>query len=199
VQRGNSDFDVRHTFSGGLSWELPVARRNRLIEELTSHWGIDGRIFARTGFPVTLNGNLLTDPGTGNQYYSGVDLVRGEPIYLYGSQYPGGRALNTLAFAVPTGTNSGDAPRNFVRGFGAFQTNLAIRREFPIHEKCILQFRAEAFNIFNDPTFGLIDTTLTDATFGRATQMLNQSLGTVASQYQQGGPRSLQFALKIMF
>jgi hypothetical protein len=63
----------------------------------------------------------------------------------------------------------------------------------------MLQFRAEAFNILNHPNFGYVDPYLTDATFGQATQMLNQSLGTVASQYQQGGPRSLQFALKFVF
>ncbi len=41
--------------------------------------------------------------------------------------------------------------------------------------------------------------TLTTATFGQATKMLNESLGTVASQYQQGGPRSMQFMLKLAF
>ena len=79
------------------------------------------------------------------------------------------------------------------------QVNLAARREFPLHDRVMLQFRAEAFNILNHPNFGYVDPYLTDATFGQATQMLNQSLGTVASQYQQGGPRSLQFALKFVF
>ena len=58
---------------------------------------------------------------------------------------------------------------------------------------------AEAFNLLNHPNFGYIDPYLTDATFGEATQMLNQSLGTLASQYQQGGPRSMQFALKLIY
>ncbi len=74
-----------------------------------------------------------------------------------------------------------------------------MRREFHLRDAVALQFRAEAFNILNHPNFGLIDPTFTDATFGQATQMLNQSLGTVASQYQQGGPRSMQFALKLLF
>jgi hypothetical protein len=62
-----------------------------------------------------------------------------------------------------------------------------------------VQFRAEAFNLFNHPNFGYVQPFLTNATFGKATAMLNQSLGTVASQYQQGGPRSMQFALKLIF
>ena len=93
----------------------------------------------------------------------------------------------------------GDAPRNFVRGFGEAQLNLAARREIHLHDPFVLQFRAEAFNLLNHPNFGYVDPTYTDATFGQATQMLNSSLGTVASQYQQGGARSMQFALKLLF
>jgi hypothetical protein len=127
-------------------------------------------------------------------------LLRLQKIYLHGSQYPGGRALNPAAFELPTDPNGvGAAPRNFVRGFGATQVNLAARREFKIVDHTRLQFRAEAFNILNHPNFGYVDPYLTSATFGVATRMLNQSLETVASQYQQGGPRSMQFALKILF
>jgi hypothetical protein len=86
-----------------------------------------------------------------------------------------------------------------VRGFGAWQINLAVRREFPIHDKVRLQFRAEAFNVLNHPNFGQIDPTIGDLLFGQATQMLNQSLATLGSQYQQGGPRSMQFALRLTF
>ncbi len=56
-----------------------------------------------------------------------------------------------------------------------------------------------SFNLLNHPNFGYVDPTYTNATFGQATKMLNASLGTVASQYQQGGARSMQFALKLTF
>jgi hypothetical protein len=86
-----------------------------------------------------------------------------------------------------------------VRGFGTTQVNLAVRRDFSLHDLVVLHFRAESFNLLNHPSFGYIDPTYTDATFGQATKMLNASLGTVASQYQQGGARSMQFALKLTF
>jgi hypothetical protein len=86
-----------------------------------------------------------------------------------------------------------------VRGFGDAQANIAARRSFAVYGSLRLQFRAEAFNILNHPNFGFIDSTLTDTLFGESTQMLNQSLGTIAPQYQQGGPRSMQFALKLQF
>jgi hypothetical protein len=161
---------------------------------------------ARTAFPITLQGSLFTDPATGNLNYGNVNVVPGRPLYLYGSQYSGGRALNggpnttaATAALVAAGTGTGNAARNFLRGFGAVQVNAAARREFHLYDNFTMQFRAEAFNILNHPNFGYVDPTLTNATFGTATKMLNASLGTVAAQYQQGGPRSLQFALKLQF
>ena len=191
--------DVRHNLEGGISWDLPRVTGNKLVQAVANNWGLDGRVIARTGFPVSLCGAQLIDPATGSQYCDGLNLVPNEPLYLYGSQFPGGRAINPAAFSAPNSGSLGNAPRNFVRGFSAWQINLAVRREFPIQERLRLQFRAEAFNILNHPNFGLIDAALSDATFGQATQMLNQGLATVASQYQQGGPRSMQFALKFLF
>lgn len=199
VLRGNSDYDLRHNLAGGISWDIPATLKGGLGRTLLGGWGADGRIMARTGFPVTLQGNLLTDPGTGNQYYSGLNLINGVSTYIYGTQYPGGRAINKGAFTLPGSASSGNAPRNFVRGFDATQINLAVRREFPLPRELKIQFRAEAFNLLNHPNFGYIDSVYSSATFGQATNMLNQSLGTMASQYQQGGSRSLQFALKLAF
>jgi hypothetical protein len=197
--RGNSDFDVRNNFSAGLSWDLPSNYDGKILRAVLNQWGVDGRIVARTAFPVTLQGNYTVDPTTGSQYYGNLSLVPNQPIYLGGVQYPGGRAINPAAFAYPTGTEQGDAPRNFVRGFGTDQVNLAVRRDFPVYDRLTLDFRAEAFNVLNHPNFGYVDSFLGDATFGQATQMLNQSLSTMSSLYQQGGPRSMQFALKLKF
>jgi hypothetical protein len=199
VLRGNSNYDLRNNFSGGLSWDVPTGAHSVLGRSLLGGWGLDGRAMARTSFPVTLQGNLITDSGSGSQYYSGLNLVSGVPIYVYGSQYPGGRAINKAAFTAPSSATSGTAPRNFARGFGATQVNLAVRRNLHLTREANLQFRAEAFNLLNHPNFGYIDTSYTSATFGQVTNMLNQSLGTMASQYQQGGPRSLQLALKLVF
>jgi hypothetical protein len=199
VTRGNSDFDVRNNFQAGLTWELPHVRSMKLTSGIFNGWALDGRFLARTGYPITLQGKFTTDPTTGSGYYSNVNLVPNQPIYLYGNQYPGGRSLNPSAFTLPTGTTPGNAPRNFTRGLGESQVNFAARRAFSLSERVTLQFRTEAFNIFNHPNLGYVDPTLGTTLFGQATQMLNQSLGTVASQYQQGGPRSMQFALRLAF
>lgn len=199
LARGDSDFDVRNNFQAGLTWDIPRSPAHRTAGLLLNGWGLDGRVTARGSFPVPLKGSPYVDTDTGNVTYKGLNVIANRPVYLHGNQYPGGRIINPAAFDLPVTGIVGDAPRNFVRGFGAAQVNLAVRRDFRFHDALALQFRAEAFNILNHPNFGYIDPTYTDATFGQATQMLNQSLGTMASQYQQGGPRSMQFALKLLF
>jgi TonB-dependent Receptor Plug Domain. len=199
VLRGNADFDVRNSFSAALSWDVPHRGANDWSKALFDHWGLDGRFIAHSAFPVGIKGNLKIDPATGTAYYTGVNLARGVPVYIDSGTLPGSRVLNRAAFAAPAGTSVGTAPRNFARGFGEAQLNMALRREFHPLDLVGFQFRAETFNLLNHPNFGYVDPVLADATFGQATKMLNQSLGTLASQYQQGGPRSFQFALKAIF
>ena len=224
-QRGNCDFDVRHSLSAAFSYDLPNVGRGDFVDAALHHWGLDDRFTARTAFPVTLDGNGLLQPN-GQFYYPGLDLIQGQPVYLYGSNCdtvftelygntrpcPGGRAINPCAFvnvgSAPgapctayglDGTAGGLAPRNFARGFDAVQMDLGVRRDFPIHERLKLQFRAEAFNIFNHPNLGTIYPYLGANTFGQATATLASSLGVLSPLYQMGGPRSMQFAFKLTF
>ncbi len=212
-QRGNCDFDVRHNLSTAFSYDLPDLGHDGFVSAVVRHWGIDNRLTLRSSFPVTLLGQPLLQ-SDGRTYDSGVNVVPDEPEYLYGARCvavlqelhslnpgqacPGGRAINPSAFSLAT-SGPGNAPRNFVRGFGAWQMNIAIRREFPIHENLKLQFRAEGFNIFNHPNFGSINPSLGQATFGQATATLANSPGILSPLYQTGGSRSLQFALKLIF
>lgn len=199
LQRGNADFDVRNNLQAAVTWDLPSVNAPKPIRLGLEHWGTDLRLIARSAYPITLGGQTVVDPATGALYAGGLNVVPNVPVYLYGAQYPGGKVINPAAFSLPATGTQGDAPRNFVRGFGATQVNFALRRDFPIHKELALHFRAETFNLLNHPIFGYVDPTYSDATFGQATQTLNSSLGTMASQYQQGGPRSMQFALRLSF
>ena len=212
-QRGNCDFDVRGNLSTAFSYDLPNVGFNGFMNAVLHHWGLDDRFVARTSFPATLVGNDLVQPDE-QVFHAGLDLVPGQPVYLYGANCattlqglgdlapgqgcPGGRAINPMAFKN-VNSGLGTAPRNFARGFGAWQMDLAVRREFPIREKLKLQFRAEAFNIFNHPNFGAIDSFFGDPTFGQALGTLAKSLGILNPLYQMGGPRSTQFGLKVIF
>lgn len=212
-QRGNCDFDIRHNFSAAFSYDLPSVRRNALVNAVLQGWGLDDRFTERTAFPVTLMGFGMLQPN-GQIFDEGLNIVPGQPIYLYGANCalilqglgdltpgqgcPGGRAINPNAFAnVSSGL--GDAPRNFARLFGAWQMDLGVRRDFPIREGLKLQFRGEAFNIFNHPNFGAINGQSGTGTFGQSTATLASSLGVLNPLYQMGGSRSMQFALKMTF
>lgn len=208
-QRGDCDFDVSQVFSSAFSYDFPQVRRHGWEAAMINGWGLDDRFTVRGGFPVTLNGNSIIDPATGQTFHSGLSLVPGQPVVVYGAQCasvysngracPGGRAINPLAFSLPSAGQFGDAPRNFLRGFGSWQMDMAIRRDFPILERVKLQFRAESFNVFNHPNFGAINSTFGQSTFGQSKGTLASTLGILSPLYQMGGPRSLQFALKLIF
>jgi hypothetical protein len=221
-ERADSDFDVRHNFSGALMYDLPNPFHSTVARSVLGHWGLDDRLTARSGFPMPLQGSLVTNPTTGQNYYSGLNLVPGQPLYLYGSRCsaayagprgcPDGWAINPNAFSLPAGctpfscqpgSGAGSAPRNFIRGLGAWQMDLALRREFALRERLKLLFRAEAFNLFNHPNFGTVNSTYCSAgpgcTFGQVTATLANSLGGLSPLYQTGGPRSIQFALRLIF
>jgi len=214
--RGNSDFDMRHSFSTAITYELPSARgRGRALEQLTRGWAFDSLFRVNSSVPVNVTTGvvpvfgLFWNADAANQR---PNLVPGQPLYLYSSQYPGGKRINPAAFVAPSDTfTQGDLGRNVLRGFGAWQEDLALRRSFALTERVTLLFRAEAFNIFNHSNFGdpgaQSDAAnhINSPNFGLSTQVLSNSLGTggadggFSSLYQMGGPRSLQLALKLQF
>jgi hypothetical protein len=113
--------------------------------------------------------------------------------------------LNRAAFTAAPAGQQGNLGRNVLRGFGAWQTDVGLQRQFHVTEKVGLRFRAEFFNIFNHPNFGNPINDLTSPLFGRSTQTLASSLGSGGANggfnplYQIGGPRSIQLALKLQF
>ncbi|MGD0732984.1 MAG: TonB-dependent receptor, partial [Terracidiphilus sp.] len=161
LERSSSDFDIRHNFQTALTYDVPGQYSNSALSGLLKHWALDTRVTARSALPVDVIGNEAFDPAMGGNIQFHPNLVPGQPLYLNGSQYPGGKIINYNSFNVPASgpgfDSEGSTPRNYARGFGAWQINIAVRREFPIHERLHLQFRAEAFNLFNHPSFSSIN------------------------------------------
>jgi hypothetical protein len=220
INRGSSDFDIRHAFSIGLTYDVPVHGSDTIANALLRGWSIENVVQARSAPPVDVN---YQNFGLSNGFQTNTrpDVIAGQPFYLYGPQFPGGKAFNPGAFTPPaldpvTGIAlaQGDLPRNALRGFGAAQWDFAVHREFPIHESVKLQFRAEMFNLLNHPNFGQPVGNLgypglfANPQFGLSSSLLGQSLaggtsnlgnGAFNPLYQLGGPRSMQFALKLFF
>ncbi|HYL15113.1 MAG TPA: TonB-dependent receptor [Terriglobales bacterium] len=203
IDRGSSDFDVRYSVSGALTYDIPGPSGSGFAHALASGWSVQNLIVARTAFPVDLNPFTLRQNSGPYSFKARPDIVPGQPFYLYGSQYPGGKAFNPAAFTNPAPGTQGNLGRNTLRGFGAVQDNFALHRQFNLTEHVHLQFRAEAFNVFNHPNFG--DPAgfwpPTFSFFGKSSSTLAQamSFSGLNSIYQIGGPRSLQFGLKLEF
>jgi hypothetical protein len=203
VDRGNSDFDIRHSFTAGVTYTLPTPQWNRFARVTLGGWSADAFVLARSASPVNIVGTL--DFVANTVLYPRPNVVPGKPFEFFGSQYPGGKIFNVAAFTpAPNGTQ-GNLGRNVLRGFGATQADVAFQRQFQFTERLNLRFRAEFFNIFNHPNFGPPDGNLPDALFGHAKQTLASSLGSGGALggfnplYQIGGPRSVQLALKLAF
>jgi len=202
LERANSDYDIRNNFQVALSYDIGGHYSNRFVTYALTHWAADGRISARSALPVDITQGQSLDPNSGATTNYHPDRTPNTPLYLYGSQYISGRAINFNAFTpVPITGVDGNAGRNSARGFDAVQADLTLRRDFPFTDRVGLQFRAEAYNIFNHPIFGDIYNSLTDgaALFGNTYDTQSTQLGGLSSLYQIGGPRSMQVALKLHF
>ncbi len=203
VDRGDSDFDIRHSFTARVTYDLPSPGSHKVVHASLGGWSLDSFVLARSAPPDDLVGSIVVGANTTLTFRPNVNP--GVPLELYGSQYPGGKIFNKAALtAAPTG-QQGDFGRNVLRGFGAWQADLALQRQFRVTEKVGVRFRTEFFNIFNHPNFGNPNDDLTSPLFGHSTQTLASRLGSGGANggfnplYQIGGPRSIQLALKLQF
>ena len=223
IDRGNSDFDIRHSFTAGVTYNLPAPVSTNFVHTLLSGWFLDSFVLARSSPPDNVLAGLFFVNGA--VLNPRPDVTPGIPLYLHSSAYPGGKIINNTPGAVtggcpdgsvsvgpfcpppstPQGTRQGNFPRNALRGFGAAQWDFGVHRSFPIREAWHLEFRGEFFNILNHPNFGNPVNDLTSAFFGQSIQTLANSLGSGGANgglnplYQIGGPRSIQLALKLQF
>ncbi len=202
LERGPSDFDIRNNFQAALSWDIPGRYGNAWTAYALKHWSLDARISARSALPIDIYSKATVDSGSGTGQYFHPDRVSNQPLYLHVATFPGGRQINPQAFVQKDDANGnaieGNAGRNSAHGFDAAQADLTLRRDFPFTERVGLQFRAEAYNLLNHPSFGSIYNTLdTGALFGQTYTTLDSQLGRLSSIYQIGGARSMQVSLKL--
>lgn len=200
IDRGASSFDVRHAFNSAISYDLPSPFESGIGKAIFGGFGLDLTFRARTATPVNIVSGV-------NRFNLGVttilrpDYIQGQPLYVNDPTAPGGRIFNRNAFVVPpvTENRQGNFGRNVLRGFGANQVDLSLRRTFGLTESFKLQVRVDGFNIFNRANFANPSGVLTSSIFGRATRTLSSGLGGLSSLYQIGGPRSFQISAKLNF
>jgi hypothetical protein len=198
---GLSSYDIRHSFSGNLMYDLPY-QNNRWLggfqfsTVISAHSG--SPFSANVGYDVSNQGNQATQlrpDVVGDPNIAGpVALNPGcsAPTSIHSVQ----RWYNPCAFVVPLAGTLGNLGRNTLIGPGLVNVDMALSRRIQIKavsEAFNIQLRAEAFNIFNHPNFGLPilnvfsqGRTLPTATAGNLTTTVTTS-------------RQLQFSLKFVF
>ena len=219
--RASSDFDIRHSLSAALTYDIPAPSSAGVVNAILSGWSLHNILQFRTAAPEDVSDVNFFVFANGALADVRPDIVPGKPLYITGQQCivefgmpcPGGKGFNPAAFTDPPidpntfgPVRQGDVPRNFLRGFGAFQWDCALHRDFTLRESVKLQFRAEAFNVLNRPNFAAPNNQFGTTEFGISNEMLGRSLdsgisgsGAQSPLYQIGGPRSLQLALKFLF
>jgi len=215
LERGPSDFDIRHNLSGFVSYRLPSPFKEGVGESLLRNWTLDSVFNIHSAGPVNV---LYAVPTTFGFLYLRPDVVSGIPFYLTETNAAGGTRINPNAFVAPADLRQGTLGRNALRGFPLTQIDLALRRQFAFTESMHLVVGVEGSNILNHPNVGstsgpeaLIGTRFESTsplqpnpTFGysftnAARSPWAGSGGTFGPANYSGGPRTLRVSVKFEF
>jgi hypothetical protein len=155
---GNSDYDVRHSFSGNYVWSMPFKFSNKVLETVAGGWQLSGTLFYRVGLPFSaidaLTPNLIGNAVGANT--SGVVLA--QPLSPTATNC-GASAINKpclqLSQFVGAGSETGFSTqnKNFYRGPGYFNTDFSLLKNFTITERLRFALGANFFNVLNHPNF----------------------------------------------
>lgn len=186
-------FDTPNYLAMNGTYDLPFGRNkrwlnsNHVMNYIVGGWQLNGISYIESGTPlqVFMAANTLhNNGGTQLADWNGENPIPDTPIKDRLDAY-----FNVKDFSAPPPFTYGNAPRlmNSLRDDGEVDLDLSGVKDTKLdHGRYNVQFRAEAFNLFNHPQFGPPDTALGDGTTG-------------VVSYQVNNPRELQFALKLLF
>jgi hypothetical protein len=186
ANRASSNFDQRHLLNVSYVYQLPLRRFNDWINErdaqnktgepaprssiaaqILDGWELSGVTTFQSGSPFTIinsagnTGISLTDNAGVS---SGLGIAASYPDVVQGLPSPGSNARsfgplisNPSQFVAPRGLTFGNAGRNFLNNPSRLNFDMAVLKRFAIREGTALEFRAEAFNVFNHTQFRIYD------------------------------------------
>ncbi|MGH9663026.1 MAG: TonB-dependent receptor, partial [Bryobacteraceae bacterium] len=196
--RGNAPYDIPQNVTTSLVYELPFGPGKAFLNSsglrrVAGGWEVSGIASARSGLPinvvVTRKAAIMPFGYAANQRpnaVSGVSMIpaAGQSVNAW---------FNKAAFAVPADFTFGNLGMNVGRGPGEWEAALALSKRTAINDRFTLNFRAEAFNLFNHPNYANPAANISSGTFGRITSILNSGpTGT-------GGTRKIEFMLRLEF
>lgn len=151
LDRGRSDFDRRHVFSGSYVWKLPKLTGHAVaVRAIANGWETTGIVQLQSGDALTV---ISTADTSGTALGQDRAVYNGQTPYSHAAcPYNSGPCrsfLNVAAFSVPDNGTFGNVHKGAFVGPWYADWDAGIYRTFPIHEDVALQFRAEYFNVLN--------------------------------------------------
>ena len=194
IDRGRCMFNATSVLRVNGLWALPF-HGNQLVEG----WQLSGIVTQNTGLPITVY------DGTDDVGYQGSGNPR--PNYVAGCNPQVGSVtewFNPACYTLQTPGTLGNTGRNTIIGPGLAQLDLALVKDTripKISEAFRIQFRAEAYNIFNHPQFGQpgngVFSSLASASAPNG--VISPSAGVITAIAANSPGRQIQLGLKFLF
>lgn len=194
ADKGLSQIDLTHNFTGSVIYDLPFGKGKRFGSDwsgvenaILGDWQANIIEHVTSGFPLFIvdsaNSSGVAFYNDGNSWNRPDRICNGQVSNWTVQEY-----INPSCFAQPAPGELGNADRTPLSGPGFVNTDFSAVKSFPLplREGTLLQFRAEFFNIFNHPQFGVPGLDIGSPGFGQITNTVNN-------------PRLIQFALKLTF
>ncbi len=213
LDRGSSDYDVRHRFTVAAVWEVPYRGSNSIAKQVLGGWNIVPNFSARTGSPFSLwdctNAGYVfcpramydtpfhatyTSTPAGPNEFNYLNVGTPDSTYVNAKLAAAGNPVSDFGPFPATMTG-----RNVFVGPGNWNVDFAVHKNFRLTERFSLQLRAETFNVFNHSNMYLVysntDVSVTNAvTERRGVRADNNAYSTVSTDN-----RNLQLAVKLLF
>ena len=203
-ERSYAPLDVPHVLNFSYGYQLPFGagrpwlNHKGITNVVLGGWQVNGIVTYRSGFPTDIRSSRVAAANQMFATFNVPDRVNGVSMYLPNPGVDGW--FNPAAFTDPTSvkntngtliTQFGNAARRVGRGPSSRNMDFSLFKVFRIRERVNAQFRAEAFNVTNSPTFFLPSASNAALTVG------TPNFGKLSSSSATG--RQVQFGFKLAF
>jgi hypothetical protein len=195
--KGSCGFDYRDVLNSTLVASSHFSLTG-LPAKIVNNWEIAPLVHVTDGAPFTVTSgvdNSLTDVGTDRP-----NVITPGAIYTHNKIKSGPSAnaqyISSSAFAQNAAGTFGNSGRFAYRGPKFLETDIALSRVFPLHERLNLNLRFEAFNVLNHPNFSAPGSS---GFAGSSTSLSSSTFGRVTATPNNYGARIFQGALKLTF
>jgi hypothetical protein len=207
AQRGRSDFDARQKLGASIVWQIPgLNTGSEFLNKGVNGWQLSSVVILQSGTPVSVYCSTPFEPvfntantavigNTGCDYNAdGFDYDYPNTPSFGNKRHADRREFfagifKKSDFPTPALGSEGNLGRNTFEGPGYANTDFTLARHFGLGwfsgDKADIEFRAEAFNLFNRVNYSAMSTDLASATFGTATATY--------------GARDFQFGARLSF